>query len=76
MSIKSVWLSEDRLKELNKSLENIDEDLYNTLNRYLECNVDGEYLINIFTNQQLFKLLVIDSKYNLFDDVDTIFKAI
>ena len=67
----------ERLKELRIGLLKInEEDLSETLTEYLECNVGGEYLINIFTMQQLCKLNKLDKNYNLFDDVDTIFKAI
>ena len=75
MSIKSIWLSNDRLVELRDSLKNIDTELYDILNRFLECDCGGEYLVNIFECEDLRKLESLDSDYNLFNDVDTIYKA-
>lgn len=78
MSIKSVYLSRNRLEELRNSLRIINEDLYDTLDNYLKCNSNddkGEYLINIFDGHELYELGIVDRHYKLFNDVDTILKA-
>ena len=79
VSIKSVYLNRNRLEELKSNLFSIDNDLYNTLNNYLECNINddlGEYLFNIFNGYELYTLEIVDKHYRLFNDVDTIYKAI
>lgn len=78
MSIKSVYLNRNRLEELKTSLFSIDDDLYNTLDNFLKCNINddlGEYLCNIFNSYELYNLEIIDNNYRLFNDVDTILKA-
>ena len=90
MSIKSVYLSSKRLRELRDSLEyNLEEgstNLYLKLRDYIwssdryyegkEKGFEGEFLINIFDDKELRLLRNIDNNYKLFDDVDTILKAI
>lgn len=77
MSIKSIYLSHKRLVELKDNLKGIDNELYYTLNEYLECNDDeGGYLVNVFNTYELRELEYIDRNFKLFNDVDTIYKAI
>lgn len=78
MSIKSVYLSRNRLEELRDGLFSVNEELFGTLDNYLKCNSNddkGEYLVNIFDGHELYELSVVDRHYNLFSDVDTILKA-
>ena len=73
MSIKSVYLSRDLLYELKEGLFSVDMDLYDSLDDALK-NTDktGEYLINIFYDDELLKLEKLDKNYQLFKSIDGI----
>lgn len=68
MSIKSVYLGRKDLITLKNNLEFIDNELYSILEQYLQREVIGEYLINIFFNVELNRLEKLDKEYYLLGD--------
>ena len=76
MSIKSVYLDKNQLKELRDNLKNIigSTMLYLRLRDYIyykseySKNFDGEFLINIFDDNELRKLSEFDKNYHLLNN--------
>ncbi len=62
---KSSYLELDMLKDLQKNLLSIDNELSEIVSDFIECSNDGEYLINIFNDSELIKLLNLQNDWEL-----------
>jgi hypothetical protein len=65
---KSTWIGRYALKRLQRNLIDLelDSDIIESIDGYLSINNRGNYLINIFSDEQIYRLQQLEKDWNLF----------